>query len=147
MTTANKTLEAGESTGWIEALAELKRAGRPCVLVVVTGSRGSTPRDLGARMVVAGDGPVWGTIGGGNLEHLALERARGLLAAGGPGSESVVLPLSASAGQCCGGEVTLYFEAFPWGRARVAVFGAGHVGQAFAGLAPYLAADVLLIDE
>ncbi|MBJ02901.1 MAG: xanthine dehydrogenase accessory protein XdhC [Planctomycetes bacterium] len=153
MTTGSETELAGsrvgaeESTGWIEALAELKRASRPCVMVVVTGSRGSTPRGSGTRMLVAGEGPVWGTIGGGNLEHLALERARGWLTEGRIGSETVVLPLSASVGQCCGGEVTLYFEAFAWQRARVVIFGAGHVGQALAGLTPYLAAEVLLIDE
>ena len=137
----------GESTGWIEALSDLKRAGRSCVLVVVTGSRGSTPRETGARMVVSEEGPIWGTIGGGNLEHLALERAEAWIADGRTGTESVVIRLSETAGQCCGGEVTLYFESFSWRRHRVVVFGAGHVGQAFGGLAPYLAADVLLVDE
>ena len=54
--------------------------------------------------------------------------------------------LSEKVGQCCGGEVTLFFETFPWTRRRIAIFGAGHVAQAIGGLAGYLAADLVLID-
>ena len=137
---------------WIETLAELRAARRPCALVVVTGVRGSGPREAGARMIVAleRDGRpdvVAGTIGGGRLEQLALEHCAALLTRGGALSESVAYPLSETAGQCCGGEVTLFFEAFPWTRRRIVVFGAGHVAQAIAGLGPYLSADLVLIDS
>ncbi|NOT30605.1 MAG: xanthine dehydrogenase accessory protein XdhC, partial [Planctomycetes bacterium] len=39
-----------------------------------------------------------------------------------------------------------FFEPFRWKRRTVAVFGAGHVGQSLAGLAPWLKARVLLVD-
>jgi len=42
--------------------------------------------------------------------------------------------------------VTLFFEPYRWRRKTIAIFGAGHVGQALAGLAPWLKARVLLID-
>lgn len=131
---------------WIERLSELRAEGRPCALVVVTGVRGSGPREPGARMIVSGGHLVFGTIGGGNLEKLAIEHATELLARGRPVSESAAYPLSEAAGQCCGGEVTLFFETFPWTRRRIAIFGAGHVAQAIGGLARYLAADLVLID-
>lgn len=132
--------------GWIEALDEHRRAGRPCAMVVVVGVRGSAPREHGARMLVAGGRIVWGTIGGGNLEHLAVAHAGELLASGLARAESADFPLGERAGQCCGGEVTLFFETFPWIRRRVFVFGAGHVAQALGGLAPWLEADVVLVD-
>jgi len=131
---------------WIERLSELRAEGRPCALVVVTGVKGSGPREPGARMIVSGGQLVFGTIGGGNLEKLAIERATQLLKQRTPVSESVAYPLSEAAGQCCGGEVTLFFETFPWTRRKIAVFGAGHVAQAIGGLASYLAADLVLID-
>lgn len=131
---------------WIERLSEMRAEGRPCALVVVTGVKGSGPREPGARMIVSGGQLAFGTIGGGNLEKLAIEHATALLARGKPVSESRSYPLSEAAGQCCGGEVTLFFEAFPWTRRRIAVFGAGHVAQAIGGLARYLAADLVLID-
>ena len=141
-----------QRTGWIETLAELRSERRPCAMVVVTGVRGSGPREPGARMVVALDARgraelVSGTIGGGNLEKLAIERCGELLARGEAASESVAYPLSEAAGQCCGGEVTLFFETFAWKRRRIVIFGAGHVAQAIAGLAGYLSADLVLIDS
>lgn len=136
---------------WIERLSELHAQRRPCALVVVTEVKGSGPRESGARMIVgmvAGGRPelVFGTIGGGNLEHLAIERCGELLRQGRAVSESAAYPLSEKAGQCCGGEVTLFFETFPWSKRRIAVFGAGHVAQAIGGLAGYLSADLTLID-
>jgi xanthine dehydrogenase accessory factor len=134
------------SQAWIERLSELRAAGRPCAMVVVGGLRGSGPREPGARMIVVED-DFWGTIGGGNLERQALAHARELLAAGEACAESVAYPLGPAVGQCCGGEVTLLYEVFPWRRRRVFVFGAGHVGQALGALARHLSADVTLIDS
>lgn len=131
---------------WIEKLSELRAKGRPCALVVVTGVEGSGPRESGARMIVAGGELVWGTIGGGNLELQAIEHAGELLKSGRALSESVAYPLGEKVGQCCGGEVTVFFETFPWTRRRIAIFGAGHVAQAIAGLHAYLQADLVLID-
>ncbi len=131
---------------WIDELGELRDADRPCVMVVVTAVEGSAPREPGARMLVAGGDLVWGTIGGGNLERLAIERAAALLADLEAGSESADFPLGEKAGQCCGGSVTLFFEPFRWKKRTVAIFGAGHVGQALAALAPWLKARVLVID-
>jgi xanthine dehydrogenase accessory factor len=132
--------------GWIDALGELREREEPCVLVVVTHVKGSAPREPGARMIVAAGDLVHGTIGGGNLERLALERASALLAAPDAGPLSADFPLAETAGQCCGGSVTLFFEPYRWKRRTVAIFGAGHVGQSLAALAPWLKARVVLVD-
>src|SRR5262245_11619154 len=131
---------------WIDELGELREREEPCVLVVVTRVKGSAPREPGARMIVAGGELVHGTIGGGNLEKLAIERARALIADPEGRSTSADYPLAEEAGQCCGGSVTLFMEPYPWRRRLVVVFGAGHVGQALAGLAPWLRARVRLVD-
>jgi xanthine dehydrogenase accessory factor len=131
---------------WFEELAALRAEGRACAMVVVTEVRGSAPREVGARLIVAGGELVWGTIGGGKLEHLAIARASELISTGRAASESRDYPLAESAGQCCGGAVTLFYEVFPWTARRVVVFGAGHVAQALAGLSGYLGAELELID-
>ena len=51
----------------------------PIVLADIIATRGSTPRETGAFMLVSESG-FWGTIGGGNLEFAALDRARAILA-------------------------------------------------------------------
>ena len=45
-----------------------------------------------------------GTIGGGQLEYMALDQARALLASGGLAARMDV-PLGPEIGQCCGGRV------------------------------------------
>ena len=49
-------------------------------LVTLAKAEGSSPREAGARMVVAPDGAFTGTIGGGALEWGALAEAQALLA-------------------------------------------------------------------
>lgn len=98
-------------------------------------------------MVVAGGRLAWGTIGGGQLEKLAIEQACTLLLEDMHHAQPLVVPLAESAGQCCGGKVTLLIETFPSRRRQVAIFGAGHVGQALGGLAPWLGAEVVIIDS
>ncbi|UVC18823.1 xanthine dehydrogenase accessory protein XdhC [Mesorhizobium onobrychidis] len=57
--------------------AFLARAGR-VALVEVAGTKGSTPREKGAFMLVSG-AAIFGTIGGGQLEYMAIDKARQLL--------------------------------------------------------------------
>jgi len=133
---------------WIDALGDFRTRGQACVVVVVTDVRGSAPREAGTRMLVDPSGELaHGTIGGGQLELQALEHAKALLANPEAPSESVEFPLAEKTGQCCGGAVTLFFEPFRWRKKQVVIFGAGHVGQALGALAPWIGADVRLIDS
>lgn len=137
---------------WISRLEELRRQGRPAVLVTVTGSTGSTPREAGAKMIVLDDA-FDGTIGGGHLEELAIADARRLLASPDGGgtrrlspSQVIRYPLGAKTGQCCGGTIDLFFEVLQTGP-RFVLFGAGHVGQAVCRALSGTPFRVQLIDE
>lgn len=104
------------------------------VRVRITRARGSTPREAGAEMMVGPD-TVSGTIGGGALEYMAIDRARRMLARAEP--EAVMdVPLGPEIGQCCGGRVTLVLDRLPGAppppAPEVLIFGAGHVGRALA---------------
>jgi xanthine dehydrogenase accessory factor len=93
---------------WVRALRACIDAKIPCVLVTVAATKGSVPREPGARLVVTAD-TLHGTIGGGHLEFKAAEIARRVLA----GDDVQALqrfPLGASLGQCCGGVAELLFE-------------------------------------
>lgn len=95
-------------TDWLETL----RAGlgrEPTALVSVLAIEGSAPRGAGARMVVTAQGAV-DTIGGGALEHRAIEQAR-LILAWPPGTWRVQdWALGPLLSQCCGGRVRLLIE-------------------------------------
>ncbi len=62
---------------WAEAVRVLQD-GRPFVLATVVNVRGSTPREVGAKMLVRDDGQ-FGTIGGGCGEAEVFRKARVLL--------------------------------------------------------------------
>jgi xanthine dehydrogenase accessory factor len=82
-------------------------------LVTLAQAQGSSPREAGARMVVAPDGAFTGTIGGGALEWGALAEAQALLARrDGPAVARLDRALGPDLGQCCGGRVLLTIERF-----------------------------------
>ena len=66
---------------WSEAVRTLER-GQPFALATVVNVRGSTPREVGAKMIVREDGQ-FGTIGGGCGEAEVFRKARVLLEEGG----------------------------------------------------------------
>ncbi|MHA6264854.1 xanthine dehydrogenase accessory protein XdhC [Arenibacterium sp. CAU 1754] len=76
------------------------------VRVVIADLRGSSPREVGAAMLVWETGQS-GTIGGGTLEYEAAERARRLEA-----DRLSHHALGPELGQCCGGAVTLLSEVY-----------------------------------
>ena len=82
-------------------------------LVTLAQAQGSSPREAGARMVVAPNGAFTGTIGGGALEWGALAEAQALLArADARASTTLDKALGPDLGQCCGGRVLLTIEKF-----------------------------------
>jgi xanthine dehydrogenase accessory factor len=80
------------------------------VRVVVAATKGSTPRETGAAMLVWAGGQS-GTIGGGALEFQAAARAREMLASDQKNQLDRVA-LGPDTGQCCGGAVTLLSEVY-----------------------------------
>ena len=128
------------------------------VLVKVTRTSGSVPRDSGSWMAVFPHCLV-GTIGGGHLEFQAVALAKDILAgrAALPGPQTV--PLGPALGQCCGGVVGLEYRVV--GDADiaslrqelrpslqpVALFGGGHVGHALANVLSALPFEMRWIDS
>jgi xanthine dehydrogenase accessory factor len=84
------------------------------VLVTLAESAGSSPREVGARMVVRPDGRFSGTIGGGALEWLALAEAQQMMASSAKTAAFRRLnkALGPELGQCCGGRVVVTLERF-----------------------------------
>jgi len=130
---------------WIEAIASLSGEDRSFVIVTILTVEGSAPRDVEAKMVVDRN-KIYDTIGGGNLEYQAIDKARTLLS----GGQHVIVRESFTLGndltQCCGGKVELLFECFPATNFNVVLFGAGHVGQALIKILSELPCRVKWID-
>ncbi|MGB2024330.1 MAG: xanthine dehydrogenase accessory protein XdhC, partial [Litorivicinaceae bacterium] len=121
------------------------------ILVEIVRVLGSAPRAEGARMWVSSGSQV-GSIGGGQLELSATERARHMITEGLRESQ-VSLPLGPVLAQCCGGIVDLAFTAveepeknletgFP-----MVLYGLGHVGSSIAGIMATIPHPLLTFDD
>ena len=135
---------------WVKAVQQLRAGRQAGVLVTVMSVRGHAPREAGAKMVVAADN-VWSTVGGGNLEALAVERSREMIADDVTTPEVLTAALSDKAPyqhgvQCCGGEVKLLLEPLPV-VPSVAIFGVGHVGLELARVLARHDLELHLIDS
>lgn len=123
----------------------------PSVLVTLIARRGHAPREAGAKMLVTASS-TYGSVGGGNLESVAVDRAREMLAsATSTTPETLDFALNdkvpyEKGRQCCGGEVTVLLEPLPVPPA-VAVFGCGHVGTELARILSRQDIDLWLCDS
>lgn len=141
-------------------------------LVEVAATKGSTPREAGAFMLVSASA-IFGTIGGGQLEYMAIDKARQMLGKGtrSPAREAPLdadevcatldVPLGPEIGQCCGGRVEVLIrlvdstmegrliaqaEAEEEHLPHVYLFGGGHVGQALAASLELLPVRVIVVE-
>ncbi|MEK7823796.1 MAG: xanthine dehydrogenase accessory protein XdhC [Candidatus Eisenbacteria bacterium] len=135
--------EARPAEVW-ETLARWRAAGRRFALASVIESRGFTPRKPGAHMLVAEDGELCGTIGGGAIEQQVLIEARALLQGGG--ASLVRKHLTQELGMCCGGEMAVFLEVLE-PAPRLYLFGAGYIARPLAALAAGCGFDVTVVDE
>ncbi len=102
-----------------------------------------------------------GTIGGGQLEYMAIDTARALLKSDAV-AKLMDVPLGPEIGQCCGGRVEIRLDRLDnslraqtmtknaiarAARPEVYIFGAGHVGRALAGFFAQLPVRAVLIDS
>ncbi len=132
------------------------------VVVDIVNLAGSAPRGTGTTMLIT-QSSLSGTVGGGNLEFHAINRAREFL---GFGSQTLAadeveeLVLGPSLGQCCGGRVKIRYAWLSqpvWqarldqmrhaSRFRLQLFGAGHVGAALVRALAPLPCEIRWVDE
>lgn len=153
--------------------AFLGQVGR-VALVQVAATKGSTPREAGAFMLVSSSA-IFGTIGGGQLEYMAIDKARQMLGGGArlrssaneariavdEACATLDVPLGPEIGQCCGGRVEVSIrlvdgtiaerliieaEAEEAHLPHVYMFGGGHVGQALAASLALLPIHVVVVE-
>ena len=129
---------------------DLRRSEKDGVLVTVVSKEGEGPVLAGNKMLVYDDGSSTGTVGGGNLEYLAVKKAKEVMQSGENTLEHYNLSTEegegTKTGMACGGAATLFFEALVQQK-RVYIFGAGHIGKALFELLGKLDLNVTIIDD
>lgn len=159
----------------VKDLKDFLETTGPVALVEVAGTKGSTPRETGAYMLVS-RAAIHGTIGGGQLEYMAIDKARQVLrnlpAFPAPPTDgqrldihevcaTLDIALGPEIGQCCGGRVEVAIRPVDAALAaelvaaaerqeerlpHLYIFGGGHVGKALAAAVGLLPVHAVVVE-
>ena len=111
-----------------DAAARTLRTGGSIALATIVRSHGSTPRAIGAKMMVFSDGRIVGSIGGGAMEQHVIEEAKSALKTGMPKMVQYKLK-EVELGHLgvCGGENDIFIDVIA-GKKQLLIVGAGQPG-------------------
>jgi len=141
-----------------ENIDDALAANRAFYLVEVLATKGSTPRDAGAKMIVSLE-EIHGTIGGGSAEWVAVQTVRDFI--GGENFfENQTITLGPEIDQCCGGVIDVSYRPLTSEmrvelmqvldnkrQKDILIFGAGHTGLALANALLPLTFNTRIIDS
>ena len=125
-------------------IEELRKGGKKVALCTIVQTKGSTPRKVGAKMIVLENGNIEGTIGGGNFEKKVIENALEQIEK----NEAKLFKhdLLHQHNMCCGGSIEVFIEPIQKMN-KLYIFGAGHTGYALATFAAKMDFDIYVIDD
>ena len=104
----------GYPVALLDAMVQAEKAHTPAVLATIIARHGSTPRDVGAKMLVLPDGSIVGSVGGGIMEHYTVQAAQKLLAQAVPALQCLQLSADGknedTAIAACGGSMEVLLQ-------------------------------------
>jgi len=131
-----------------QEIARITAEGEEAALATVVGASGSTPREVGAKMLVRADGSIVGTIGGGSLEAQVIAQAVKLIKQGQP--QQLHFNLTAEEGgelgMICGGDTEVFIEPI-LPSPTLFIFGGGHISLPLAKTGKLLGFKIAVIDD
>ena len=131
-----------------QEIAEITAKGEEAALVTIVSATGSTPREVGTKMLVRADGSLIGSIGGGSVEAQVCRQAMEAMKSGKP--QRLHISLTAQEGEepgmICGGDMEVFIEPI-LSSPTLYIFGGGHVSQPVAKIGKLLGFKIAVIDD
>jgi xanthine dehydrogenase accessory factor len=115
---------------FVRTCAELQSEGQSYAVVTIVQIDAHVPQEVGAKMIITDNGLHSGTIGGGKIEAKGISLALEILKSDSPQPSLHRINLNQDLGMVCGGVATLFIESSKQASWSIALYGAGHVGQA-----------------
>ena len=131
----------------IQICQDLNLAGTPYSVVTIVKIDAHVPQEVGAKMIVTLDGLYAGTIGGGKIEAKGILLAVEQITSGKSSAAMHRIDLNQDLGMICGGVATLFIEYANFASWTIAVYGAGHVGQALVNLFSTFSCQLISVDS
>lgn len=135
------------SANIFQKINELLEKGKRFAVATIVRSEGSSPRGVGAKMIVLEDGRAFGTIGGDLAEAEVKEEAFKALESGEPRTVKMKLEEEekGGVGMKCGGEIEVSIEV-PQPPPKLVLIGGGRVAVAVAELAKEVGFEIEIVD-
>ena len=131
-----------------EEILKLRSEGKSGALATIVSTRGSTPREVGAKMLILEDGKFMGSVGGGCMEAEVWQEAMKVMAEGRP--KTLHLDLTGreaeEGGMICGGIMDIYIEPIT-PPPKVFVFGGGHISLFVSKISNLVGFEVVVADD
>lgn len=101
-----------EAMEFFDKVQSIQERGEKAAVATIIRTKGSTPRSIGAKMIIYPDGSIYGTIGGGCGEGEVIEKSLSVMESGIPGQHQVDLTdgLMYEDGGICGGIMDVFIE-------------------------------------
>ena len=122
-----------------------QQQGVPFVLATIVEGEAGSPGRTGFKVIVYADGKFKGTVGGGKMEKLILEKCADVHRTKQNALETLELRED-GIGMACGGVAKVYYEYFSATK-RVYIFGAGHTCHSLAPIIISLGFQIVVIDN
>lgn len=131
-----------------EEILKIKSEGKSGALATIIGTKGSTPREMGAKMLIRQDGKILGSIGGGCMEAEVWQEALKAIQEERPRTVHFDLTgkEAADSGMICGGLLDIYIEPIV-PTPRVFIFGGGHISLFVAKMSVMVGFQVVVLDD
>ena len=140
------TIQMGSSTDEdiYREIVDILDQGGNAALATIISKEGTSPREVGSKLLLREDNTFTGSVGGGAVEASVLKAAREAMVRGEPrlarfGEEE-------SDASCCGGVLDIYIEPI-LGSPVLFVCGAGHVAQYVAQVGHMAGFKVIVADD
>jgi xanthine dehydrogenase accessory factor len=131
-----------------EEILKLRSEGKSGALATIVSTKGSTPREIGAKMLILEDGKFLGSVGGGCMEAEVWQEAKKVMAEDRP--KTIHLDLTGKeaeeGGMVCGGVMDIYIEPIT-PPPRVFIFGGGHISVFVSKMSTMVGFQVVVVDD
>jgi len=131
-----------------DTIIKLRSEGKSGALATIVSAKGSTPREVGAKMLILQDGKFFGSVGGGCMEAEVWQEAMRVMAEDKP--KTIHLDLTGKnaeeGGMICGGIMDVYIEPIS-PPPRVIIFGGGHISLFLSKISSLVGFQVAVIDD
>ncbi len=131
-----------------QEIAEITARGEEAALVTIISATGSTPREVGTKMLVRADGSLVGSIGGGSVEVQVCRKAIETIRTGKPQRLHISLTPQEGEepGMICGGDMEVFIEPILQSQ-TLYIFGGGHISLPLAKIGKLLGFKIAVIDD